>query len=59
MVAIPLIEYDGPGKATIAALAAGPDGLYFSSLYKDLDFDSAMDRGASIFRVTFLGIPGE
>lgn len=56
---IPLIEYDGSGKATIAALAAGPNGLYFSSLYKDLDFDSAIDRGASIFRVTFLGIPGE
>ncbi|MBI2486597.1 MAG: PQQ-dependent sugar dehydrogenase [Deltaproteobacteria bacterium] len=56
---IPLIEYDGSGKATVAALAAGPDGLYFSNLYKDLNFDSPIDRGASIFRVTFVGIPGE
>ena len=47
----PLIEYNGTGKATIAALAAGPDGLYFSDLYKDLDYTSPVDRGAKIFRI--------
>jgi glucose/arabinose dehydrogenase len=48
---IPLIEYNGSGKATVAGLAAGPDGLYFSDLYKDLNFDSPIDRGAKILRV--------
>jgi PKD repeat protein/glucose/arabinose dehydrogenase len=51
----PLIEYDGSGKATVAALAAGPDGLYFSDLYKDLDYTSPIDRGANILRVKFVG----
>jgi glucose/arabinose dehydrogenase len=53
----PLIEYDGSGKATIAGMAVGPDGLYFSGLYKDLDFSSAIDPGASIFRIRYEGVP--
>jgi glucose/arabinose dehydrogenase len=48
---VPLIEYNGAGKATVVALAAGPDGLYFSDFYKDLDYDSPIDRGANILRV--------
>jgi glucose/arabinose dehydrogenase len=51
----PLVEYTGVGRATVAALAAGPDGLYFSDLYKDLDFVSAIDRGAHVLRVRFVG----
>ncbi|XVJ60598.1 MAG: PKD domain-containing protein [Tepidisphaera sp.] len=51
----PLIEYVGSGKATVAALAAGPDGLYFSDLYKDNDYTSPIDRGAQILRVRFVG----
>ncbi|MCA9242340.1 MAG: PQQ-dependent sugar dehydrogenase [Phycisphaerales bacterium] len=51
----PLIEYGGSGKATIVALAAGPDGLYFSDFYKDADYDTPIDRGASILRVRFVG----
>ncbi|MFD0597841.1 hypothetical protein ACFQZ4_40775 [Catellatospora coxensis] len=30
-----LVEYNGNGKSTIAGLAAGSDGLYFSALYPD------------------------
>lgn len=51
----PLIDYVGSGKATVAALAAGPDGLYFSDLYKDQDYVSPIDRGANILRVRFVG----
>ena len=29
------MKYNGTGQATLAALAAGPDGLYFSDLYRD------------------------
>ncbi|MGI8964530.1 MAG: PA14 domain-containing protein, partial [Limisphaerales bacterium] len=52
-----LIEYTGAGKATVAALAAGPDGLYFSDLYKDLNAASPMERGANILRIRFVGLP--
>jgi len=51
----PLIEYAGSGKATVVGLAAGPDGLYFTDLYKDLDFTSPIDVGANILRVRFVG----
>jgi glucose/arabinose dehydrogenase len=47
----PLIEYNGAGQATVVALAAGPDGLYFSDFYKDLDYTSPIDRGANILRI--------
>lgn len=52
---MPLIQYTGAGKATVAALAAGPDGLYFSDLYKDLNYITPIDRGANILRVRFVG----
>lgn len=51
----PLIEYTGAGKATVVALAAGPDGLYFSDFYKDVDYTSPIERGANILRVRFTG----
>jgi hypothetical protein len=47
----PLIQYNSTGKATVVALAAGPDGLYFSDFYKDLNYTSPIDRGANILRV--------
>jgi glucose/arabinose dehydrogenase len=53
----PLIEYTGTGKATAAGIAAGPDGLYFSDLYKDLNYTSPTDRGANILRVRWVGSP--
>ncbi len=53
---LPLIEYAGAGRATAAALAAGPDGLYFSDLYKDFGASSPIDRGANVFRVRWTGV---
>jgi glucose/arabinose dehydrogenase len=47
----PFVEYTGVGKATVIGLAAGPDGLYFTDLYKDVGFRSAIDRGARVWRV--------
>ena len=52
-----LIEYSGNGKATVVALAAGPDGLYFSDFYKDQNYTSPIDRGANILRVRYVGLP--
>jgi hypothetical protein len=51
------IEYGGSGRASAAALAAGPDGLYFSDLYKD-DGSSPLDTGANILRVRYSGHAG-
>ena len=48
------IRYAGSGRSTAAGLAAGPDGLYFSDLYRD-DGTTPIDRGASIFRVRYAG----
>ena len=45
------VEYTGVGKATAAGLAAAPDGLYFTDLYKDVDFETPTDRGAKVWRV--------
>lgn len=48
-----LVEYAGAGRGTAVAIAAGPDGLYFSDLYKDLDYVTPIDAGGSIFRVRY------
>jgi glucose/arabinose dehydrogenase len=53
---IDFVVYNGEGKATAVGLAAGPDGLYFSDLYKDQDYDSPIDRGANILRIKFIGV---
>lgn len=53
-----LVEYNGAGKATAVGLAAGPDGLYFTDLYKDQDYGSPIDRGANVWRVKFIGEAG-
>ena len=47
----PFVEYTGVGKATAAGLAAAPEGLYFTDLYKDVKFDSPTDRGAKVWLV--------
>jgi len=52
----PLVEYNGVGKASAVALAAGPDGLYFSDFYKDLDYASPIDRGSRVLRIRFVGV---
>jgi hypothetical protein len=53
-----LIEYTGTGKATAVGLAAGPDGLYFSDLYKDSNYVTPIDAGAQILRIRYLGAGG-
>lgn len=50
----PLVEYTGTGKATAAGLAFGPDGLYFTELYRD-DGTAATDVGARVLRVRYVG----
>jgi glucose/arabinose dehydrogenase len=50
-----LIEYTGTGGATAVGLTAGPDGLYFSELYRDLGATDANDRGARILRIRWVG----
>jgi glucose/arabinose dehydrogenase len=49
----PFVEYTGSGYATVAALAAGPDGLYFSDLYPDHDSPIAYD--ANVYRIRHVG----
>jgi glucose/arabinose dehydrogenase/PKD repeat protein len=52
----PLIQYNGLGQATAVGLAAGPDGLYFTDLYKDQGATSAIDPGANVLRVRYRGV---
>ncbi len=49
-----LIEYAGTGRATVSALTAGPDGLYFADLYRDSGSDPTA-RGANLLRVRWVG----
>jgi glucose/arabinose dehydrogenase len=51
-----LIQYNGAGYATAVGLAAGPDGLYFTDLYKDLDAVSPIDPGANVLRIKYRGV---
>lgn len=53
---LPLIEYVGSGRATVTALAAGPDGLYFADLYKDFGTSNPTEAGASVFRIRYTGV---
>jgi hypothetical protein len=48
-----MVEYAGSGKGSVVGLAAGPDGLYFTDLYKDLNYAGPTDRGANIWRVRY------
>jgi glucose/arabinose dehydrogenase len=49
----PLVEYDGVGYATAVGLAAGPGGLYFTDLYKDVGAAEPSEAGANIWRVCY------
>jgi glucose/arabinose dehydrogenase len=49
------VRYNGSGKATVTGIAAGPDGLYFTTLYKDFGYVTPTDRGAEVFRVRWTG----
>ena len=50
-----LVDYDRTGKATAAGIAAGPDGLYFTDLYKDWGYATPVDRGSNVLRVRWTG----
>lgn len=54
----PLAIYQGSGRATAAALAAGPDGIYFSDLYRDQGATTPFDAGASVLRIRWAGTAG-
>ncbi len=49
----PFVEYTGAGYSTVAALAAGPDGLYFSDLFPEQG--SPIGRAANVYRVAYVG----
>lgn len=51
-----LVEYNGSGRGSVVGLAAGPDGLYFSTMYQDQNYQSPIDRGAQILRIKYVGI---
>jgi glucose/arabinose dehydrogenase len=53
---VPLVDYVGAGRGTAVGLAAGPDGLYFTDLYKNLGAATPTAPGASVFRVFWTGI---
>lgn len=46
-----IARYTGTGRSTAVALAAGPDGLYFSDFYEESGAGGATASGASIFRI--------
>lgn len=52
---IDFADYSGSGKATCIGLASGPDGLYFTDLYKDSG-NLATDVGANVLRIRWVGI---
>jgi glucose/arabinose dehydrogenase len=54
---VPLVEYIGAGQASCVGLAFGPDGLYFTDMYKDTSTVPS-DRGANLLRVRYVGAAG-
>ncbi len=50
------VEYTGQGRASAVGLAAGPDGLYFTELYKDASSHSPIDPGARLMRIRYAGV---
>ncbi len=49
-----LVSYQGSGRSTAAAITAGPDGIYFSDLYKETG-SNPVAAGANILRIRFVG----
>lgn len=47
-------EYIGAGRSTVVALAAGPDGLYFSEFYEETGANGATAAGSRIFRIRYV-----
>jgi len=53
-----LVKYNGTGRATLAGIAAGPDGLYFTDLYEDTGVNGPTGVGANVWRVRYVGNTG-
>ncbi len=49
-----LVQYVGAGRSTVVGLAAGPDGLYFTSLYEDSGAGGPAGAGAVVYRVRYI-----
>ncbi|MEN1681125.1 MAG: PQQ-dependent sugar dehydrogenase [Planctomycetota bacterium] len=49
-----LVEYVGAGRGSVVALAAGPDGLYFSEFYEDSGDGGPTASGSRLFRVRYV-----
>lgn len=49
----PFVQYVGEGYATVVGLAAGPDGLYFTELYKDGGTGTPTASGGRLLRVRY------
>ena len=49
-----LVEYVGDGRSSVVALAAGPDGLYFSTLYEDSGDAGPTASGARLYRISYV-----
>ena len=49
-----IAQYSGTGRGSVVALAAGPDGLYFSEFYEDSGAGGPTAAGSRIFRVRYV-----
>ncbi len=45
--------YTGTGRSTAVALAAGPDGLYFSDFYEETGANGPTAAGSNIYRLSY------
>lgn len=52
------VKYNGTGRASIVAIATGPDGLYFSDMYEETGANGPTAAGANIYRVRYVGTAG-
>lgn len=50
----PIAIYNGFGKSSASAIAAGPDGIYFADLYAEAAFDNPTARGSSIIKLSYV-----
>jgi len=48
-----LVNYNGTGRSTVIAIAAGPDGVYFSDFYREDGAGGATASGSNIYRVRY------
>jgi glucose/arabinose dehydrogenase len=49
-----LVRYNGTGRGTVAALAAGPTGLYFADIYREDGVGGPTAAGASVYRLRYV-----